>query len=324
MYQTAGVTLINPTLLAAGILGTTGASMTRMLQKGAGGVVTKSIGPVPVYGHPNPSMIALNANGGKGGVFGYLNAMGLPNPSYDEFRQEINFVKKMAVGSTTGSVAGSTAGSVVGAPVIASIFGGSAEDFVAVAEGLMPSRPDAFELNVSCPHAKGYGADIGSQPCQVEEVTAAVKNAVDVPVWVKLTPNVQNIKDIGKAAEAGGADAVVAINTVRGMAIDIHSGWPVLGNRSGGLSGPAVKPVAVKCVYDLYEALGIPVIGVGGVSCYEDMIELMMAGASAVQIGSAVYENEYIFRDVWAGAENFMKENGYRFDELIGLAHRRK
>lgn len=301
MYQTAGVALKNPTLLAAGILGTTGASMTRMLQKGAGGVVTKSIGPVPVYGHPNPSMIALE------GSAGYLNAMGLPNPSYDEFRQEIDFVKKLP-----------------DAPVIASIFGGDAADFVTVARGLMPSKPDAFELNVSCPHAKGYGADIGSRPCLVEEVTAAVKNAVNVPVWVKLTPNVQNIKEIGKAAQAGGADAVVAINTVRGMAIDIHSGWPILGNRSGGLSGPAVKPVAVKCVYDLYEELDIPVIGVGGVSCFEDMIELMMAGASAVQIGSAVYENENIFKDVWSGAEAFMKENSCGFDELIGLAHRRK
>ncbi|MCL2862740.1 MAG: dihydroorotate dehydrogenase [Methanimicrococcus sp.] len=309
MYQTAGVTLRNPTLLAAGILGTTGASMARMLQKGAGGVVTKSIGPVPVYGHPNPSMIALNADGGKGRVIGYLNAMGLPNPSYDDFCQEIDFVKN---------------GTGAGAPVIASVFGAGTEDFVAVAKGLLPSRPDAFELNVSCPHAKGYGADIGSQPCQVEEVTAAVKNAVDVPVWVKLTPNVQNIKDIGKAAQAGGADAVVAINTIRGMAIDIHSGWPVLGNRSGGLSGPSIKPAAVKCVYDLYEALDIPVIGVGGISCYEDMIEMMMAGASAVQIGSAVYENENVFKDVWTGAENFMKENGYGFDELIGLAHRRK
>ena len=150
------------------------------------------------------------------------------------------------------------------------------------------------------------------------------ENVVDVPVWVKLTPNVANIKEIGRAAQSGGADAVVAINTVRGMAIDIYSGWPVLGNRSGGLSGPAVKPVAVKCVYDLYEALEIPVIGVGGISCFEDMIEMMMAGASAVQIGSAVYENEMIFADVWSGAQQFMKENGYAFDELIGMAHRRK
>jgi dihydroorotate dehydrogenase (subfamily 1) family protein len=301
LYKTAGIALKNPTLLAAGILGTTGASMTRMIQKGAGGVVTKSIGPIPVYGHSNPSMIALN------GGHGFLNAMGLPNPSYDEFKQEIEFVKSSA-----------------DAPVIASIFGGDSTDFVKVAEGLAATKPDAFELNVSCPHAKGYGADIGSQPCHVEEITAAVKNAVSVPVWVKLTPNVQNIKDIGLAAQAGGADAVVAINTVRGMAIDIHSGWPILGNRSGGLSGPAVKPVAVKCVYDLYEALDIPVIGVGGISCFEDMIEMMMAGASAVQIGSAVYDNDSVFKDVWGGAERFMKENGYTFDELIGLAHRRK
>ncbi|MBZ3935741.1 dihydroorotate dehydrogenase [Methanimicrococcus blatticola] len=307
VYIAAGVPLKNPTILAAGILGTTGASMTRVIQNGAGAVVTKSIGPVPVYGHANPSMITLNADGGKGQTFGYLNAMGLPNPSYGEFTQEIEFAKKNG-----------------DAPVIASIFGGDSKDFVAVAEGLMPSKPDAFELNLSCPHAKGYGADIGSQPCHVEEITAAVKNAVDVPVWVKLTPNVANIKDIGLAAQAGGADAVVAINTVRGMVIDIHSGWPVLGNRAGGMSGPAVKPVAVKCVYDLYEALEIPVIGVGGISCYEDMIEMMMAGASAVQIGSAVYESDRIFENIWAGAQQFMKENGYAFDELIGMAHRRK
>lgn len=310
VYLAAGVLLNNPTILAAGILGTTGASMNRVIQSGAGGVVTKSIGPIPVYGHANPSMIALQSGGGKGETFGYLNAMGLPNPSYDEFRQEIEVVKKEKASENT--------------PVIASIFGGDVKDFVAVAEGLMPSGPDAFELNVSCPHAKGYGADIGSVPCQVEEITAAVKNVVDVPVWVKLTPNVANIKKIGLAAQSGGADAVVAINTVRGMAIDIYSGWPVLGNRSGGLSGPAVKPVAVKCVYDLYEALEIPVIGVGGISCFEDMIEMMMAGASAVQIGSAIYENEKIFADVWSGAQQFMKENGYAFDELIGMAHRRK
>lgn len=305
VYLAAGVSLKNPTLLAAGVLGTTGASMARMIQKGAGGVVTKSIGPAPVYGHPNPSMITLSSS--NGAVYGYLNAMGLPNPSYSEFKQEIEFVKQKET-----------------APVIASIFGGDTTDFVTVAEALAESGPDAFELNLSCPHAKGYGADIGSRACHVEEITAAVKNAVNVPVWVKLTPNVADIREIGKAAQAGGADAVVAVNTVRGMAIDIYSGWPVLGNRSGGLSGQAVKPVAVKCVYDLYEALEIPVIGVGGISNWQDMIEMMMAGASAVQIGSAVYENDRIFEDSWAGARMFMKENGYAFDELIGMAHRRR
>jgi dihydroorotate dehydrogenase (NAD+) catalytic subunit len=299
MYQAAGIKLKNPTLLAAGVLGTTGASMTRVIQNGAGGVVSKSIGPIPVYGHANPSMIVLE--------HGYLNAMGLPNPSYTEFLQEIDFVKKKT-----------------DAPVIASIFGGDCNDFVTVAKGLVDAKPDAFELNLSCPHAKGYGADIGSQPGHVEEITAAVKDAVSVPVWVKLTPNVSNIKDIGKAAQAGGADAVVAINTIRAMAIDIHCGYPILGNRSGGLSGPAVKPVAVKCVYDLYEALDIPIIGVGGISKWEDMIEMMMAGASAVQIGSAVYEKETIFKDVWSGAEKFMADNKYSFSELIGIAHTKK
>ena len=299
MYQAAGIKLKNPTLLAAGVLGTTGASMVRMIQNGAGGVVSKSIGPVPVYGHANPSMIALE--------HGYLNAMGLPNPSYTEFVQEIDFVKKKA-----------------DAPIVASIFGGNIDDFVTVAKGLADAKPDAFELNLSCPHAEGYGADIGSCPCHVEEITAAVKDAVSVPVWVKLTPNVSNIKEIGKAAQDGGADAVVAINTVRAMAIDIHSGYPILGNRSGGLSGPAVKPIAVKCVYDLYETLDIPVIGVGGISKWEDMIEMMMAGAAAVQIGSAVYEKDMIFKDVWSGAEKFMAENGYSFSKLIGMAHTKK
>ncbi|WNY25333.1 dihydroorotate dehydrogenase [Methanolapillus millepedarum] len=303
MYQIAGIFLQNPTLLAAGVLGTTGASMARQIRNGAGGVVTKSIGPVPVFGHPNPSMVRLN--------HGFINAMGLPNPSFEEFRPEIDFVKNKK--NNTGGV-----------PVVASIFGGDSKDFVAVAKGLLPAKPDAFELNLSCPHAKGYGADIGSQPDHVEEITAAVKDIVDIPVWVKLTPNVANIKDIGLAAQAGGADAVVAINTVRAMAIDIYSGWPVLGNRSGGLSGAAVKPVAVKCVYDLYEALDIPVIGVGGISSWEDMIEMMMAGASAVQIGSAVYENDFVFRDVWSGAERFMKENGYSLSEITGLAHTKK
>lgn len=298
MYTLTGLELKNPIILAAGILGTTGASLCRVAREGgAGAVVTKSIGPEPKTGHPNPSMVRLDCS--------FLNAMGLPNPSYPEFLQELEIAKKES-----------------GVPVIASIFGGTAAEFTEVAEGLLPGRPDAFELNVSCPHAEGYGAAVGSSPCLVEAITAAVKDAVNVPVWVKLTPNVSDITSIGTAAESGGADAVVAINTLKGMAIDIESGYPVLGNRSGGLSGKAVKPVAVKCVYDLYAALEIPVIGVGGISSWQDAVEIIMAGASAVQVGSAVYDRFDIFSEINTGIEAFLQRKGYSdVKRLIGLSH---
>lgn len=298
MYTLTGLELKNPVILAAGILGTTGASLCRVAREGgAGAVVTKSIGPVPKTGHPNPSMVRLEC--------GFLNAMGLPNPSYPGFLQELEIAKKDS-----------------GVPVIASIFGGTAAEFTEVAEGLLPGNPDAFELNVSCPHAEGYGAAVGSSPCLVESITTAVKDVSNVPVWVKLTPNVSDITCIGSAAESGGADAVVAINTLKGMAIDIESGYPVLGNRSGGLSGKAVKPVAVKCVYDLYSALEIPVIGVGGISSWQDALEMMMAGASAVQVGSAVYDRLDIFSEIGTGIEAFLQRKGFSdVKRLIGLSH---
>lgn len=299
MITITGIKLSNPTILAAGVMGTTGASLTRIANTGAGAVVTKSIGPEPKEGHKNPSMIDLG--------YGFLNAMGLPNPSYPDFSNELASARQNT-----------------DVPIIASIFGGNAAEFIQVAEGLMDSKPHAFELNVSCPHAQGYGAAIGGDACAVEEITAAVCDAVDIPVWVKLTPNVTDIVPIGEAAQRGGADAIVAINTVKGMAIDIHSGYPVLGNRFGGLSGKAVKPIALKCVYDLYAALDIPIIGVGGVSTWEDAVEMMMAGASAVQIGSAVYDDINVFSSIANGISAFVDEKGYRSSsDFIGLAHRR-
>ncbi len=297
--EVAGVNLKNPVILASGIMGTTGASLNRMAQSGAGGVVTKSIGPVPKEGHKNPSMVKLGC--------GYLNAMGLPNPSYLEFSEELKIAVEKA-----------------NVPVIASIFGGNADDFVEVAEGLMGESPDAFELNVSCPHAEGYGASIGVDSCLVESITAAVCDVVDVPVWVKLTPNVTDIVSVGQAAVNGGASGIVAINTVRGMAIDIYSGYPVLGNRFGGLSGDAIRPVAVKCVYDLYDALDVPIIGVGGVSKWEDAVEMIMAGASAVEVGSAVYESIDVLGDIARDIGTYLEETGYSsVKEIVGLAHRR-
>lgn len=289
--ELSGLHLENPLILAAGIMGTTGGSLKRIT--GAGAVVTKSIGIEPKSGHSNPTMVEVDC--------GYLNAMGLPNPSYKNFQKEINTAKESGV------------------PVIASIFGGNAVEFSEIAGALCA---DAFELNVSCPHACGYGAQVGSDPVLVEEITRTVKKVTDVPVWVKLTPNVTDIKSIGLAAEHGGADAVVAINTVRGMAIDIESGYPILGNKFGGLSGRAIKPVAIKCVYDLYEALNIPIIGVGGISDHRDVIEFIMAGASAVQIGSAVGDNINIFGEISSGLKSFLEKRDWTLDRIKGMAHK--
>jgi len=294
IVNVSGLALQNPTILAAGIMGTTGASLKRMASMGAGAVVTKSIGVEPKYGHPNPSLVKLEC--------GYLNSMGLPNPSYNEFLPELEIAKTADV------------------PVIASIFGATEDEFKEVAGGL----PDAsaYELNVSCPHAKGYGMQVGTDPMLVKKITRAVKNTVKAPVWVKLTPNVTDIITIGKAAEDGGADAVVAVNTLKAMAIDINTGYPILGNIYGGLSGPAIKPVAMRCVHDLYGALDIPVIGAGGVSNWADAVEFIMAGATAVEIGSAVYDDIGIFASVSMGISDYLDRKKMKLEDLVGLSHR--
>ena len=293
--EITGLELENPIILAAGVLGTTGSSLKRMADLGAGAVVTKSIGSEPKEGHPNPTMVKLDC--------GFLNAMGLPNPSYKEFQDELAIARQGGV------------------PVIVSVFGAHPDEFAEIITGLQGA--DAYELNVSCPHASGYGAVVGTDPVLVEEITRAAKKATKAPVWVKLTPNVTDIVVIGEAAQKGGADAVVAINTVRGMAVDIHSGYPILGNIYGGLSGQAIRPVAVKCVFDLYKALDIPIIGVGGVGSWQDVVEMMMAGASAVQIGSAVYDDVNIFNKICNGLSGYLSDKNYTLHDIIGLAHRR-
>lgn len=284
-----GVRLNNHLVLAAGVLGTTGASLSRMLARGAGGVVTKSIGPVHREGHPGPCLVPLEG--------GLLNAMGLPNPSR-EFAGELRFI--------------------TGGPVIVSVFGGTAEEFGTVASWFT-DRADAFELNLSCPHAEGYGAAIGTDPELVEECTRTVARH-GLPVWVKLTPNVTDITVIGRAAEKGGADALVAVNTVRAMRISTELRRPVLGNRYGGLSGRMVFPIAVRCVYELYDACRVPIVGCGGVSSASDVVEMMLAGASAVQIGSAVYEDDGVFARISSG---LYVDDGIDPREIIGGAHGR-
>jgi dihydroorotate dehydrogenase (NAD+) catalytic subunit len=221
--------------------------------------------------------------------------MGLPNPS-EEFRGELEPLS--------------------GKPVIVSIFGGNPEDFGEVA-GWFADSAAGFELNVSCPHAAGYGAQIGTNPHLVKACTESVAQ-YNLPVWVKLTPNVTDITAIGKAAEEGGANALVAINTVKAMRISTGIRRPVLGNRFGGLSGRAIFPIAVRCVYELYEACEIPVIGCGGVSSAEDVLELMMAGASAIEIGSAVRGNPSVFREI---TDQLYSPDGIRPEEIVGCAH---
>jgi dihydroorotate dehydrogenase (NAD+) catalytic subunit len=282
-----GIALDNHLLLAAGILGTTGSSLARMLSLGAGGVVTKSIGPHPKDGHAGPCLVVLED--------GLLNAMGLPNPS-KEFTDEITSLAKK--------------------PVIVSIFGGDPTEFGLVA-GWFKGKVAGFELNLSCPHAEGYGAAIGTDPKLVKECTRAV-SVSGVPTWVKITPNVTDITAIGKAAEEGGARAIVAINTIKAMRISTGMRRPVLGNRYGGLSGSAMFPIAVRCVYELYESCSIPIIGCGGVSTADHVIEMMMAGASAVEIGSAVYNDVKIFETIKAG---LYQKDGVSPDEIIGCAH---
>jgi dihydroorotate dehydrogenase (NAD+) catalytic subunit len=282
-----GVTLENHLLLAAGILGTTGASLSRMLTLGAGGVVTKSIGPLPKDGHAGPCLVVLED--------GLLNAMGLPNPSMDFVNELASLSKK---------------------PVVASIFGGTPEEFARVA-GWFSGKVAGFELNLSCPHAEGYGAAIGSDPVLVESCTRAVSRS-GVPTWVKLTPNVTDITAIGKAAERGGASAIVAINTVKAMRISTALRRPVLGNRFGGLSGSAVFPVAVRCVYELYDAVKIPIIGCGGIASADNVVEIMMAGARAVEIGSAVQADATVFEKV---KQDLYTKDGVDEDSIVGCAH---
>ncbi len=285
----------NPTILAAGVLGTTASSLKRIMGSGAGAVVTKSIGLQPLEGHPGPVVVETPS--------GYLNALGLPNPG-------LNFITEL---KDLQAIVNRT-------PVIVSIFGSSADEFVQLAQELCRFA-DAIELNLSCPHARGYGLEVGSEPTIVEALTTRVTEAVELPVWVKLTPNVADITALGQAAENGGADAVVAINTVRGMAIDVQSGRPVLANKFGGLSGSAIRPIAVKCVYDLYDTVSIPIVGVGGITQYEDALEFIMAGARAIQIGSAVAKDPTVFEHISRGIDDYLKKNNATFEDILGVAH---
>ncbi len=294
-----GIGFHNPLILASGILDESGDTMKRIASLGAGGLVTKSVGIKERQGYPNPVIYEL-PNG-----MGLLNAIGLANPGIDSFEEEIH----LALDS--------------GVPVIGSIFGADEEEFAYLAKKMEEYGVNAVELNLSCPHAKGYGMEIGVDPDLVESIVKEVKGRVNIPVWAKLTPNTHRIVEIAKSAE--NADALVLINTVKGMVIDVDARMPVLSNGFGGLSGPCIKPIGVRAVYEVSSEVDVPVIGVGGITTGKDVLEYIMAGAMAVEIGTAIYLRGIdVFRKIEKELKDWLLKNEIKsITELVGVAQRR-
>ncbi|MCD4740536.1 dihydroorotate dehydrogenase [archaeon] len=294
----AGIKLKNPTVLCSGILGTSAAILKRVERNGAGALTLKSIGPQPREGHNNPTVIAYES--------GLLNAVGLSTPGYKNMEEEWKELQDIKI------------------PVIASIYGGSIEEFVEIAEFVAEKKPSMIELNISCPNTKKHGQLFGFEPDVAGEVVSKVKAVSKVPIMPKLTPNTPKLKEVAKACEDAGADAIAAINTVGpGMIIDIETAKPILHFKTGGLSGPAIRPIAVRCVYDIYETVNIPILGMGGITNGKDAMEVLMAGANAVGIGSATYYRGIeAFSLVSQELETLMKEQGYtNIKEITGTAH---
>jgi len=301
-----GVMLDNPLVLASGILGTQASLLVRAAGAGAGAVTSKSCSLRPRSGHRNPTVLDWGG--------GLINAVGLSNPGVEAEIVELCQAKARL--------------SSLRVPLIASVFAASAEEFAAVARRVCEgASPEFVELNISCPNVEDeFGRPFAMDCRSAAAVTRTTKRAVDCPLIVKLSPNAPDIGAVARAVQDEGADAIAAVNTLGpGMVIDIHSGAPILANRSGGVSGPAIHPIAVRCVYDVCAAVHIPVIGIGGVTSGRDALEMILAGATAVGIGSAVhYRGIEAFRLIQQEMRALMLECGYAsLDQMRRLAHDR-
>lgn len=291
----------NPTVLASGILGVTGDSLKNVVRNGAGGVTSKSVWLERHEGHPNPTMMGTESF--------YINAVGLPDGGIEKARDEL----------------GSYLEWEERAPLIGNIVAGKVADFEEIAGKMAEIKPDIIEVNISCPNVEDeFGKPFACVAADAAEVTKVVKEKTgDIPVVIKLSPNVSNIGEIAKACEDAGADGITACNTFGpGIVIDIDTAEPVLANKVGGVSGPGIKPLAVKKVMEVAQAVKIPVIGMGGVVTGRDVIEFMMAGASLVGVGAGVYyRGADVFEKITKEIEEWMKESGVSdISGIIGKA----
>ena len=293
----AGVTLKNPVMTASGTFGS-GAEYGEFVDLNRlGAVVTKGVANVPWPGNPTPRVAEVYG--------GMLNAIGLQNPGIDVFvKRDIPFLKQYDT------------------KIIVNVCGKTTEDYLNVVERLSDEPVDMLEINISCPNVKEGGIAFGQDPRAVEAITREVKKHARQPVIMKLSPNVTDITVMAKAAEAGGADALSLINTLTGMKIDIERRCFALANKTGGMSGPAVKPVALRMVYQVSQAVGVPVIGIGGVSSPEDVLEMMLAGATAVQVGAANVADPFACKKIVEGLPRAMETYGINdLNDIIGGAH---
>lgn len=290
----AGVELKNPVMTASGTFGS-GEEYSEFVDLNRlGAVVTKGVANIPWPGNQTPRIAEVYG--------GMLNAIGLQNPGIDVFAgRDIPFLKQFDT------------------KIIVNVCGKTTEDYLAVVERLADEPVDLLEINISCPNVKEGGIAFGQDPKAVEAITREVKKYARQPVIMKLSPNVTDITVMAKAAEAGGADVLSLINTLTAMKIDIHKRTFAIANKTGGMSGPAVKPVAVRMVYQVANAVSLPIIGMGGIATAEDALEFIMAGATAVSVGTANFYNPYATIEIAAGIEEYMKENQIAdINELIG------
>jgi len=289
------IQLERPVMLASGILGISLDVFNRLYRSGAGAVVSKSLSTEPWDGYPNPTIFSVNGGG-------WINAVGLSNPGAPNFAKMIESNKDV--------------------PIIVSLVGSIPEDFEMMVKQFKNCKVIAYELNLSCPHVAKVGLEVGDDPELVKKIVSAVKNSTHVPVIAKVGLGTTHYLNTVNAAIDSGIDAITAINTIRAMAIDVETQRPILSNKFGGLSGTPIKPIALRCVYEISSKYNVPIIGCGGISTWEDAVEFILAGSSAIQLGSAIGDNWiHVFNDINQGIFQYMKRKGYsKIDEMVGLA----